>query len=103
VANVVRANLLACDAPPAAFGEVFNVGAAHRISVNELWRRISALLGATVEARHAPPRAGDVRDSLASLERVRALLGYEPVVMLDEGLRETVEAVRQDVSSSVRQ
>jgi nucleoside-diphosphate-sugar epimerase len=91
IANVVRANLLACDAPPAAFGEVCNVGCGERISVNELWRRIRKLAGASVEARYEPTRTGDVRDSLASLDRARALLGYEPVVSVDEGLRRTLE------------
>jgi nucleoside-diphosphate-sugar epimerase len=103
VADVVRANLLACDAPPAAFGEVFNVGSGRRTSVNELWGRISALLGTTARPTHAAPRPGEVRDSLASLERARAMLGYEPTAGLDEGLRETIEAVRQCVSRSVRQ
>jgi nucleoside-diphosphate-sugar epimerase len=87
VANVVRANLLACEAPEAALGEVFNIGCGERISVNELWRRISALVGATVEPRHEPARPGDVRDSLASISRARELLGYEPVTTVEQGLQ----------------
>ncbi|HEY9514443.1 MAG TPA: SDR family oxidoreductase [Gemmatimonadaceae bacterium] len=87
VANVVRANLLACEAAPAAFGEVCNIGCGERVSVNELWHRIRDLVGTPVEARYEPSRAGDVHDSLASLDRARALLGYEPVVSLSEGLR----------------
>jgi nucleoside-diphosphate-sugar epimerase len=90
IANVVRANLLACVAPDAALGEVFNVGCGERISVNELWNRIRALVGSGGEPRYEPSRAGDVRDSLASIERGRALLGYEPVVTVAEGLRRTV-------------
>ncbi|HEX6537395.1 MAG TPA: SDR family oxidoreductase [Gemmatimonadaceae bacterium] len=93
IANVVRANLLACTAGPAAFGEVVNIGCGERISVNELWRRIRALVGASVEARHEPARTGDVRDSLAALDRARELIGYEPVVSVDEGLRATVQAI----------
>lgn len=93
VANVVQANLLACEAPPAALGEVCNIGCGERISVNELWKRIRALVGATVEARYEPTRTGDVRDSLASLERARALLGYQPVVAVDDGLRAVVRAM----------
>jgi nucleoside-diphosphate-sugar epimerase len=87
VANVIRANLLACEAPDAALGEVFNVGCGERISVNELWRRIRALVGATVEPRYQPSRTGDVRDSLASIDRAREMLGYEPVMTVAEGLR----------------
>ena len=93
VRNVVRANLLACEAPAAALGEAYNVGCGERVSVNALWRKIRDMLGATVEARYEPSRTGDVRDSLASLDRVRAMLGYTPVVALDDGLRETVRAL----------
>ena len=93
VRNVVRANLLACEAPPAALGEAYNVGCGERVSVNALWQKIRDMLGATVEARFEPSRTGDVRDSLASLDRVRAMLGYTPVVALDDGLRETIRAL----------
>jgi nucleoside-diphosphate-sugar epimerase len=61
------------------------------VTINELWSRIRELAGASVEAVHAPARPGDVRDSLASLDRIRGALGYEPVVSLAEGLRRTVE------------
>ncbi len=98
VANVVRANLLACEAGPAAFGEVFNVGCGERISVNELWQRIRTLTGAEVDARHEPSRTGDVRDSLASLDRIRAILGYEPVVSVTQGLAALVEVMRGELS-----
>jgi nucleoside-diphosphate-sugar epimerase len=91
VANVVRANLLACEAPSSATGEVYNVGCGSRVTINELWWRIRELVGASVESVHAPARPGDVRDSLASLDRIREALGYEPVVPLAEGLRRTVE------------
>ncbi len=94
IANVVRANLLACEAPETALGEVFNIGCGARVSVNTLWQRIRALVAATVEARYEPARTGDVRDSLASLDRARSLLGYEPLVSLDEGLRRTIAAMR---------
>lgn len=49
------------------------------------------ILATTVEAEHAPPRTGIVRDSLASLERTRSVLGYEPEVDLREGIRRTAE------------
>ena len=93
VANVVRANMLACEAPPAALGEPYNVGCGERVSVNMLWRRIRDMVGASVEARYEPARTGDVRDSLASLDRIHSMLGYTPTVALDEGLRETVRVL----------
>jgi UDP-N-acetylglucosamine/UDP-N-acetyl-alpha-D-glucosaminouronate 4-epimerase len=91
VANAVRANILACIAAPAACGEVFNVGCGTRISVNELWARIATLLECTAQPNYVPARAGDVRDSLASLERSQRLLGYAPAVTIDDGLRHSVE------------
>jgi nucleoside-diphosphate-sugar epimerase len=91
VYDAVQANLLAADAPRAS-GSVCNVAAGTRTSLNELFAAIRAETGASAPARYAPPREGDVRDSLASLERSRELLGYEPRVALREGLRITIES-----------
>ncbi len=92
VANAVRANLLACTAPAdAVSGQVFNVGCGDRISINQLWEAIQEATKAPVDAVHGPAREGDVRDSLACLERARERLGYEVTVPLDEGLQRTVE------------
>ena len=91
VANAVRANMLACIAPNEACGEVFNVGCGTRITVNELWRQIAAFVGTSATPRYEPARGGDVRDSLASLDRTRRVLGYEPSVSLEDGLQRTVE------------
>lgn len=90
VKNAVHANLLATQAPEDALGEVYNVGCGARISVNELWRRIKEAVGATVEPRYESKRAGDVRDSLAALDRARQFLNYQPVVDFDAGLAETI-------------
>jgi UDP-glucose 4-epimerase len=87
--NVVQANLAAMgrDVPP---GSVINVGAGASISVNQLYRAMAEQLGRSIEPVYAPARDGDVRDSLASLERARTLLGYEPKVGWREGLTRTV-------------
>ena len=91
VRDAVRANLLAADAPRAS-GFVCNVAAGSRTSLNQLFAAIREQTGARVESRHEKPRGGDVRDSLASLERSRELLGYQPSVDLREGLRLTIES-----------
>jgi nucleoside-diphosphate-sugar epimerase len=90
VANVVAANLLACAAPEEALGRVFNVGCGERISINRLWAEIRDLAGASVDPAYDDSRTGDVRDSLASLDRIRETLGYEPRVKLREGLEATL-------------
>jgi nucleoside-diphosphate-sugar epimerase len=92
VDNVVRANMLACEAPREACGGVYNVGCGKQVSLNDLWRCISEQTGTSVEPEYQPFRAGDVRDSLASLDAIRDTLGYSPVVDLEEGLRRTIES-----------
>jgi len=89
VANVVDGVLRACHAPGAS-GEVINVATGGRISLNQLFRAVRDLVGASVEPVYGPPRAGDVRDSQADISKARRLLGYEPVVSFEEGLQRTV-------------
>ena len=97
VQDAVRANLLAADAPRAS-GAVINIATGRRISLNELWRAIREITGVAAEARHAPARAGDVRDSVADLSRARDLLGFEPGVPLREGLSRTAASFAQKAS-----
>ena len=99
IANVVHANMLACEAPEHAWGDVCNIGGGTRISVNELWRRISAAVGTQVEPVYEPRRAGDVRDSLASLDHARAMIGYQPVVDFESGLDATIRYFTEEMVS----
>ena len=68
-----------------------NVGAGKRTSLNGLVDALRSVTGVDLNVRHQPQRPGDVRDSLASLERSSRLIGYAPTVDLDEGLRATWE------------
>ncbi|MCA9561840.1 MAG: SDR family oxidoreductase [Myxococcales bacterium] len=91
VANAVQANIKAAQSSEPAFGKIFNVATGERISVNTLHAEIAKAVGkpnAVVE--YVEPRVGDVRDSLADIELARTLLGYEPEVMLSEGLVKTI-------------
>ncbi|NIA12718.1 MAG: NAD-dependent epimerase/dehydratase family protein [Nitrospiraceae bacterium] len=90
VENVVHANLLACDAPRAAAGEVYNIACSERISVNELASLIQAAVGSEARATHGPARPGDVKHSWASIDKARRLLGFEPVVPFREGLERVI-------------
>ena len=89
VANVVDGVLRACDAREAS-GEVINVATGGRISLNKLFQTLKGLTGASVEPIYADPRAGDVRDSQADITKARRILGYEPIVPLEQGLDKTV-------------
>jgi UDP-glucose 4-epimerase len=91
VGNVVDANLAAAAAPGLA-GEVFNVACGERLSVLDIARHLEEILGRPLPRRHTPPRAGDVRDTLADISRARARLAYVPAVSFKEGLRRTVAA-----------
>jgi len=95
VFDAVAANVLAADAPRAS-GHVCNVAAGRRTSLLELLAEIQRQTGTDVAPIHDPPREGDVRDSLASLERSRELLGYEPRVGLEEGIRLTVAHLEKE-------
>ena len=88
--NVVAANIAASTAPDAA-GEVINIACGERVTINELARRIGALLGKEAAPQYLPARAGDVKHSLADISKARRLLNYADTVNLDTGLRRTVE------------
>ena len=93
VANVVDGVLRACEAPGAS-GEVINVATGRQISISELAQTLGEIIGVTAAPVHIDPRPGDVRDSLADISKAKAILGYEPTVGLEEGLRRTVEWYR---------
>jgi len=94
VADIVRANLLAASSPPEAAGQVFNVSTGQATTINALWDTLQAIAGGSQPARHADARSGDIRHSVASPERARRVLGYEPSTPLTEGLRRTLEWYR---------
>lgn len=93
IANVVQANLLAAmTANPNAVGQVYNVAAGRRTTLNELFFKIRQQVAlvhpaaAHMEPSHQPERAGDVRHSLADISLVQARLGYVPTHDVDQGL-----------------
>ena len=68
---------------------VFNVAYGQRISINELARTICQLTGSRSEIKHTAPRAGDVKHSLAAIEKLRAA-GFRPTSNFADGLSETI-------------
>ena len=91
VDNVVEANVLAADAPEAS-GAVLNVATGRSKSVNGLAETIGEVLGKSVAREYLPDRPGDVRDSWADVTEAKRVLGWEPRVGLEEGLRLAAEA-----------
>jgi UDP-glucose 4-epimerase len=90
VANVVDATTSAADAAGAS-GHAFNVASGAPATVNELADTIGRIVGKPVEKQFVPPRAGDITASWADLSAARTVLGYEPTVGLEDGLRRTIE------------
>ena len=72
-------------------GHVFNVATSSRISLNKLLDTLKKIFGSNVEPIYKDPRTGDVRDSQADISKAEKMLGYKPIVGLEEGLRETVK------------
>jgi nucleoside-diphosphate-sugar epimerase len=99
VANVVDGVLRACEAAGAA-GEVINVATGTRISLNGLLKTLNAIAATSVEPIYAEPRLGDVRDSLADISKAQRLLGYAPLVALDEGLTRTLAWARAESAAA---
>jgi len=92
VSNIVDATISAADAA-SANGRIFNVAAGSPASVNRLAELVGEIVGKEPEKRYAPPRPGDIRDSWADVSAARDVLGFEPSVALEEGLRRTAEAL----------
>lgn len=93
VENNVWANIQACTAPKAA-GEVINIACGERYTLIELVQMINEILGKNIEPKFETDRAGDVKHSLAGIEKAKELLSYEVRVDFREGLRRTVEYFR---------
>ncbi len=97
VDNVVQMNERAMlTANPAAINTVYNTAVGDRTTLNDLVKYLKEYLSAydaeiaEVEVVHGPNRLGDIPHSLASVEKAKALLGYEPTHTIDQGLKEAV-------------
>jgi len=99
VDNVVDATLKACTAPGAA-GKVINVGVGRSYTLNQTIALLNGIFGRQVRPRYDPPRKGDVLNSLADISLARQVLGYEPRVSFEEGLRRTVDWFSSEASDA---
>lgn len=95
VNDVVQGVLLGADSDSEGCNVVnLACGASH--TINDLLETLRELSGSDVEPTYAPPRAGDVRHSLADISAARRLLGFEPKVTFREGLEKTFAWYRED-------
>jgi UDP-glucose 4-epimerase len=97
VANAVQANLRAASAEQAA-GQVFNIACGKKTSINRLAEAIGEITGHQQPPTHVEARAGDIRESVADIDKARSVLGYDPSIELLEGLERTYEYLSADES-----
>ncbi|HNP48024.1 MAG TPA: SDR family oxidoreductase [Bacteroidia bacterium] len=96
VENAVQANICAMLTPNAnAMNEVYNVAVGEKASVNELFNMIAGLDNSDLKPLYRERRAGDIRDSLADISKARKLIGYNPTVKINEGLKITFDWFRK--------
>ncbi len=95
VDDVVRANLLAMRSPKVGSAEIINIGTGRKYTI---WDVAKMMAGVPTDSHHdellvkgtcvmAPPRQGEVKETLADISKAKELLGWEPTVTMEEGLR----------------
>jgi len=100
VANVVQGNLLAADAKDAP-GHSMNLARGRSVSLLQLVELLNKYLGVQLEPDLQPPRTGDILDSMSDITLARRLLGYEPEIEFEEGLKRSVDYYRSMVTAGV--
>ena len=92
VANAVQANIKAMFAENINIqGDVFNIAVGERVSLKQLVDILRKLIGTAIQPAFREERAGDIRDSLADISKAKNILGYNPQIKIEEGLKYTLE------------
>ncbi|MCB0528979.1 MAG: SDR family oxidoreductase [Saprospiraceae bacterium] len=92
VENVLHANDLALFTDSAdALDQVYNVACGDQVSLNEMVQMLRDITGKNIQANHGPERPGDVKHSKADISKIRTRLGYQPKVLMQDGLRVVYE------------
>ena len=91
IENVIEANLKGMQAPREAAGEAFNIAYGGQVNLNELYQKLSELLGKKIEPVYGPERAGDIKHSNADIDKARKLLKYAPDYSFERGIIITID------------
>jgi len=98
VENVVDVNIgTLFNDNPKAWNQIYNVACGSKTSLNDIYRIIAELVGYSGKPIYGPERKGDIKDSLANIQKAASLLNYQPRFSLIEGLRKTFEWYKQKV------
>jgi nucleoside-diphosphate-sugar epimerase len=90
VEDVAALCLKAANAPGVA-GKMYNAGNGNRYTLNEVWKMLQKMEGVEIQAQYGPPRAGDVRHSMADTTAAVAELGHAPRFTIEAGLKKTLD------------
>ncbi len=101
VEDVADLVIKAAQAPASVSGNVYNAGNGSNYSLNTVWKLLQQIEGVRIEPKFGPPRAGDVRDSLADTTLAVADLGHAPRFTLEEGLRRTLAWYKEETATAV--
>ncbi|MGC8979104.1 SDR family oxidoreductase [Caldisericum sp.] len=96
VKNVVESNILAATSDKVGHGETINIACGESITLNQLVNRINEIFGMNIKPIYTDPRPGDVKHSLASIDRAKELLGYTVKIPFLDGLKETIDWYRNN-------
>ena len=91
VEDVVNANINACLADSISYSNVYNIAGGGRTTINELYNKISDIIGLHIESKYEKERSGDIKHSNASIKKAKKKLLYEPSYNIDTGLKKTIE------------
>ena len=94
VDNAVEANILSLfadsdGAATDAVNQMYNVACGRQTSLNAMWELISDIMGVHMKPEYGPERPGDIRHSLANIQKAKRLLGYTAKVDVRDGLQMT--------------
>ncbi|OIO40648.1 LPS biosynthesis protein WbpP [Candidatus Pacearchaeota archaeon CG1_02_31_27] len=95
VKNVVNANILALNSLKVHFGETLNIACGRSISINELTELINKFTGKNIKPVYEKPRPGEIKHSLANVDKAKKLIGYKPLYSFEQGLKETIKWIKE--------
>ena len=87
IENAVQANIKALLLPELEHHEVINVAFGEQTTLNELWAKINKIGGTNIKVLYREERKGDVKHSLANIDKAGKLIEYQPLFSVKEGLK----------------
>ena len=93
VSDAIAANLAAADVPE-AIGEVFNIGGGNRVVLADVLETMEKVIGKPIKKEYVEKAKGDARHTSANVEKAQKILGYNPKVSLEKGLKAEWEWIK---------